>query len=236
LIRRRSVVTFFASAAVVPALVLSACGSDNSNNSSSSTTTPNSQNAQSGTVDVAKTGLGNVLVDSQGRTLYRFLADQGTTSECSGACATNWPPLEASGKPTAGKGADASMIGTTARSDGGTQVTYNGHPVYRFMGDKKAGDTNGEGLVAFGAGWFALSPAGAQISAPATTPPPPPTTTPPPPPPPTTRPAAPPPPPPTTAPPPPKKAAPADPGVPQNGGGDHDADNNGGPDDGDGGV
>jgi predicted lipoprotein with Yx(FWY)xxD motif len=221
LIRRRSVVTFFASAAVVPALVLSACGSDNSNNSSSTTTTPKNQNAQSGTVDVAQTGLGNVLVDSQGRTLYRFLADQGTTSECSGACATNWPPLEASGKPTAGKGADASMIGTTARSDGGTQVTYNGHPVYRFMGDKKAGDTNGEGLVAFGASWFALSPAGVQIS--------PATMTPPPPPPPTTAP----PPPPTTTPP---KAAPRDPGVPQNGGGDGDADNNGGPDDGDGGV
>jgi predicted lipoprotein with Yx(FWY)xxD motif len=208
---------------VVPALVLSACGSDNSNNSSSSTTTPNSQNAQSGTVDVAKTGLGNVLVDSQGRTLYRFLADQGTTSECSGACATNWPPLEASGKPTAGKGADASMIGTTARSDGGTQVTYNGHPVYTFMGDKKAGDTNGEGLVAFGAAWFALSPAGVQISsAAAATPPPPATTTPPPPP--------------TTTPPPPPTTTPADPGVQQHGGGDGDADNNGGPDDGDGGV
>ena len=164
MIRRRSVVTFFASAAVVPALVLSACGSDNSNNSSSSTTTPNSQNAQSGTVDVAKTGLGNVLVDSQGRTLYLFKADQGTTSECSGACATNWPPLKASGKLTAGKGADASMIGTTARSDGETQVTYNGHPVYTFMGDKKAGDTNGEGLVAFGAAWYTLSPAGDQIT------------------------------------------------------------------------
>jgi predicted lipoprotein with Yx(FWY)xxD motif len=237
LIRRRSVVTFVASAAVVPALILSACGSDNSNNSSSTTTTPNSQDAPPSTVDVAETGLGNVLVDSQGRTLYRFLADQGTTSECSGACATNWPPLEASGKPTAGKGADPSMIGTTARSDGGTQVTYNGHPVYTFMGDKKPGDTNGEGLVAFGAGWFALSPAGVQISSPATTmpPPPPPTTTPPPPP--------------TTpdddaAPAPDNDAAPAPaqgcgpggPRVPQNGGGDGDADNNGGPDDGDGGV
>ncbi|MGH2476587.1 MAG: hypothetical protein ACRDIL_15115, partial [Candidatus Limnocylindrales bacterium] len=73
MIRRRSVVTFLAGAAVVPALVLSACGSDKSNNSSSTTTTPNSQDAQSGTVDVGETGLGNVLVDSQGRTLYLFL-------------------------------------------------------------------------------------------------------------------------------------------------------------------
>ena len=204
MIRRRSVVTLAASAAVVPALVLGACGGDDSDNSSSTTTTPNSQNAQSGTVDVAKTGLGDVLVDSQGRTLYLFLADQGTTSECSDQCAVNWPPLEVSGSPTAGKGADASMIATTARSDGKTQVTYNGHPVYSFQGDKKAGDTNGEGLVAFGAGWFALSPAGNQVSGSASTPPPPsPTTTPPPPP--TTPPA------PTTTAPPPKAAVMATP-------------------------
>ncbi len=56
------------------------------------------------------------------------------------------------------------MVGTTERSDGTTQVTYNGHPVYRFQGDKKAGDTNGEGLVAFGAAWYTLSPAGDQIT------------------------------------------------------------------------
>ncbi len=163
MIRKRSVVTLVASAAVVPALVLSGCG-DDSNNSASKTTSTESQGGQSATVDVASTDLGDVLVDSQGRTLYLFLADQGTTSECSGECATNWPPVEVSSAPTAGKGADASMVGTTKRSDGKTQVTYNGHPVYRFQGDKKAGDTNGEGLVAFGAGWFALSPAGDQVS------------------------------------------------------------------------
>jgi predicted lipoprotein with Yx(FWY)xxD motif len=164
MIRRRSVVTLVATAAVVPALVLSACGGDDSNNSSSTTTKSKGQTGQSATVDVANTDLGNILVDSQGRTLYLFRADQGTTSECSGECATDWPPIEVSSAPTAGKGADASMLGTTARSDGKTQVTYNGHPVYRFQGDKKAGDTNGEGLVAFGAGWFALSPAGDQVS------------------------------------------------------------------------
>jgi predicted lipoprotein with Yx(FWY)xxD motif len=161
--RRRSVVTFLASTAVIPALVLSACGDDDSNNSASSTSTE-TPSSTSATVDVAKTDLGNVLVDSQGRTLYMFLADKGTTSECSGACATNWPPVEVSGSPSAGNGAESSMLGTTARSDGKTQVTYNGHPVYTFQGDKKAGDTNGEGVVAFGAGWFALSPAGNEVS------------------------------------------------------------------------
>jgi predicted lipoprotein with Yx(FWY)xxD motif len=162
--RKRSVVTFLASTAVIPALVLSACGDDDSDNSASSTTSTETQSSSSATVDVAKTDLGNVLVDSQGRTLYLFLADTGTTSECNGECANEWPPAEVSGSPTAGNGADASMLGTTTRSDGKTQVTYNGHPVYRFEGDKKAGDTNGEGLVAFGAGWFAMSPAGNQVS------------------------------------------------------------------------
>ena len=164
MIRRRSVVTLAASAAVLPALLLSACGDDDSDNSASTSTTAKSQSGASATVDTANTGLGDVLVDSQGRTLYLFLKDTGTTSECSGECATDWPPATTKGTPTAGTGADESMVGTTTRSDGTTQVTYNGHPVYRFEGDKKAGDTNGEGLVAFGAAWYALSPAGQEVT------------------------------------------------------------------------
>ena len=166
--RRRSAVTLLASTAVISALVLSACGDDSNNNdSASSTTRQDANNGPSTTVDVANTDLGNILVDSQGRTLYLFLADHGTTSECSGECANDWPPVEVSGSPTAGNGADASMLGTTMRSDGKTQVTYNGHPVYRFEGDKQAGDTNGEGLTAFGGSWYALSSAGDQVSPPA---------------------------------------------------------------------
>jgi predicted lipoprotein with Yx(FWY)xxD motif len=164
MIRSRSIVTVLASAAVVPALILSACGDDDSNSSSSTTTKSNSQSGQSDTVDVASSDLGNILVDSQGRTLYLFLKDSGTTSECSGECATDWPPVTTKGTPTTGSGAEASMVGTTQRSDGTTQVTYNGHPVYRFEGDKKSGDTNGEGLVAFGAAWYAMSPAGDQVT------------------------------------------------------------------------
>jgi predicted lipoprotein with Yx(FWY)xxD motif len=68
------------------------------------------------------------------------------------------------GKPSAGSGATASMLGTTKRSDGQPQVTYNGHPLYRFAADNAAGDTNGEGITAFGAAWFAVSPAGSQVS------------------------------------------------------------------------
>jgi predicted lipoprotein with Yx(FWY)xxD motif len=115
-------------------------------------------------VDVANTGLGQVLVDAQGRTLYLFKKDSGTTSACTGACAVAWPPLRATASPTAGTGANASKLGTTTRTDGPSQVTYNGHPLYTYAGDSKAGDTNGEGINAFGGAWFVLSPAGTQIT------------------------------------------------------------------------
>jgi predicted lipoprotein with Yx(FWY)xxD motif len=116
------------------------------------------------TLKVRNSRLGKILVDSRGRTLYLFKRDRGTRSACFGACATFWPPLRVSGKPTVGRGAKASKVGTTRRSDGRRQVTYNRHPVYRFAQDKKPGDTNGEGLTAFGGRWFAVSPAGTQVS------------------------------------------------------------------------
>jgi len=109
-----------------------------------------------GTVGTAVAGgLGTILVDAQGRTLYLFEKDTGTKSACFGACfgacASAWPPLRASGKPTAGSGANASMmLGTTPRSDGKPQVTYNGHPLYTYTADQNPGDTSGEGLTGFG--------------------------------------------------------------------------------------
>jgi hypothetical protein len=87
-------------------------------------------------------------------------SDVGTKS----ACATAWPPLLASGKPTAGMGLTASQLATVARS-GGRQVIYNGHPLYLYVGDKKPGDVTGQAVTAFGAAWFVLSPAGNQIAA-----------------------------------------------------------------------
>jgi predicted lipoprotein with Yx(FWY)xxD motif len=108
--------------------------------------------------------LGKILVDSRGRTLYLFKRDSGNKSACSGACVTAWPPLRVHGKPTAGSGVKASKLGTTRRSDGKPQVTYNGHPLYSFVMDAKPGEANGEGLSAFGALWFAVSPAGKQVS------------------------------------------------------------------------
>jgi predicted lipoprotein with Yx(FWY)xxD motif len=114
------------------------------------------------TVTVRKTKLGTILVDAHGRTLYLFMKDKKGKSECTGACAAGWPPLMTHGKPKAGKGAEAKLLGTTARKNG-TQVTYNGHPLYRFVGDSKAGETNGEGSKAFGAEWYVLAPSGNKI-------------------------------------------------------------------------
>jgi predicted lipoprotein with Yx(FWY)xxD motif len=114
-------------------------------------------------VSTAKTSLGRILVTSNGRTLYLFEKDRNGKSACSGQCAVFWPPLITSGKPIVTGGARASLIGTTRRADGRLQVTYNHHPLYTFVKDTKAGQTNGEGVNAFGAGWDAMTPAGAKI-------------------------------------------------------------------------
>jgi predicted lipoprotein with Yx(FWY)xxD motif len=115
------------------------------------------------TISVGSSSLGQILVDANGKTLYLFEADSGTQSTCSGACAQAWPPLTTSGAPKAAASASSSLLGTTTRSDGTTQVTYSGHPLYTFVSDTKPGDTNGEGSTAFGAGWDVLAPSGAKI-------------------------------------------------------------------------
>jgi predicted lipoprotein with Yx(FWY)xxD motif len=107
--------------------------------------------------------LGTYLVDAKGNTLYLFEKDKTKKSTCSGACAKGWPALTTTGKPKAGGSAKASLLGTSKRSDGKTQVTYKGHPLYYFVQDKKAGDTKGEGLDAFGAEWYVLSASGKKI-------------------------------------------------------------------------
>ncbi|SRR6266581_6342364 len=114
-------------------------------------------------VAVAKSPLGRILVDSKGITLYDFPKDRGTTSSCYGACAALWPPLTTTGKPVAGHGVRALLLGTTKRKDGKLEVTYNGHPLYYFVSDRKPGQTTGQGLNQFGAPWWVLSPAGKEI-------------------------------------------------------------------------
>jgi predicted lipoprotein with Yx(FWY)xxD motif len=124
---------------------------------------PDATSARSATVKIAHSDLGKILVDSRGRTLYVLSADSARKSTCFGACAENWPPLRASRKPTVGKGLKASKVGTIRRRDGKPQVIYRRHPLYRFVGDTKPGETNGQGIVAFGGRWTVVSPAGRPV-------------------------------------------------------------------------
>ena len=114
-------------------------------------------------VGVASSRLGRIIVDGRGRTLYLFVKDKRGKSACAGQCADFWPPLIASGRPVATGGAKASLLGTTKRADGRLQVTYNHHPLYTFVKDTRKGQTNGEEIDAFGAEWYALSPAGTKV-------------------------------------------------------------------------
>jgi predicted lipoprotein with Yx(FWY)xxD motif len=107
--------------------------------------------------------LGKYIVDGKGRTLYLFMNDKTRRSTCYHACAHNWPPYRTSGKPKLGAGLSAAKAGTVRRSDGTVQVTYGGHPLYRFIHDTRAGQTNGQGLNAFGANWYVVQASGKKI-------------------------------------------------------------------------
>lgn len=117
----------------------------------------------SATVTTARTGLGRVVANGGGRTLYLFEKDTAKRSACSGTCAVYWPPLLTKGGALSIKGVKQSLLGTIKRPDGTRQVTYAGHPLYLFSGDTARGQTNGEGLQDFGAGWYALTPSGKEI-------------------------------------------------------------------------
>jgi predicted lipoprotein with Yx(FWY)xxD motif len=156
-----------ATAVALSAITIVACGSGSSTkhtttgaSAPAASLTPSLTSAPSGTVDLAKSSLGPILIDSQGRTLYLWQADTGAKSTCVGACAAAWPPLVTSGKPTAGNGVTTSLLGTTKRANGTEQVTYNGHPLYLFAGDTASRQTNGQGSNGFGAPWYVLSPQG----------------------------------------------------------------------------
>jgi predicted lipoprotein with Yx(FWY)xxD motif len=114
-------------------------------------------------VGIRPTPLGRILVDGNGRSLYLFEADKPNQSNCSGACLSAWPPLTAAKAPAGAAGVQAAKLGTIAAAGGKRQVTYNGHPLYLYAGDQKAGDTTGQGLDQFGAEWYVLSPSGSKI-------------------------------------------------------------------------
>ena len=213
-------------AVAAAAAVLAACGSSGSSSAggsgSTSTSSPVATTAGS-SLKTATIGGAAVLTNAQGFAVYSFAPDTMTKSDCNGACAAAWPPVK--GPATAEVGLTG-KLGTIKRPDGSTQATYNGHPLYTFIKDTGPGTDKGNGVNAFGGLWHALTASGsaapASISsgssshhhhspathAAVTTPPAPPATAP---------------------------AQPANP-IPQGNGGDHDADNTGGPSDGDGNI
>ncbi len=117
-------------------------------------------------LDVQNSRFGQILVDGQGRALYLFAADKTTDSTCYGACATAWPPMLADkgAKIDAMHDATASLTGTTTRKDGTVQVTYNGHPLYYFEGDKNPGQIECQAIVNFGGAWYVVDPKGNAIT------------------------------------------------------------------------
>jgi predicted lipoprotein with Yx(FWY)xxD motif len=123
-------VRIIAGAALVAALS-AGCGAE-----AAARPAPATPAAATGTVvKVVRSQFGRILADGRGQALYFFSREHGRASRCYGACARAWPPVPARGRPAAGRGARAGLIGTTLRRDGTRQLTYAGHPVYLYIGD-----------------------------------------------------------------------------------------------------
>ncbi|MEP6751669.1 MAG: hypothetical protein ABI959_02865 [Candidatus Dormiibacterota bacterium] len=155
---------------VAAALLGSACGGPTPTTATASPTpSPEASPSPSPvttTVTIAvgtHAGLGKIMVDGTGKTVYLFAEDTGQDSTCYTYCARFWPPVLTAGAPRAGAGARAALLGTTTRTDGMTQVTYSGHPLYYFYVDSP-GDANGQGINGFGALWWVVSPSGAAVT------------------------------------------------------------------------
>ncbi len=119
--------------------------------------------AKGAVVALKKTTLGTILVDARARTLYLFEKDRSGMSACDSVCAQYWPALTSRVTPRAGNGVHQSMLRVIRQHNGLRQVTYAGHPLYTFVGDKSAGQTSGEGLTNFGAGWYAVAASGRKV-------------------------------------------------------------------------
>ena len=105
---------------------------------------------------IVSSDYGQILASGRGRALYLFTADAGRASNCSGDCATAWPPYIVKSKPVAGSGAKSGLTGTTRRSDGRLQATYAGHPVYFYEGDNEPGEVLCQAVNEFGGYWYVL--------------------------------------------------------------------------------
>jgi len=164
--RRRLELGAVVAALTTVGLLAAAC----SGGSSATTTTAGSRTTGSGPASIATvrtaamTGVGTVLVDGSGRTLYLFEPDNRAAPTCSGSCSSAWPPLKATGTPTAGGGARSSLLGTVRNPDGQLQVTYDHWPLYTFAGDAGAGQVHGQGVNSFGGPWWVVDASGSAVT------------------------------------------------------------------------
>jgi predicted lipoprotein with Yx(FWY)xxD motif len=131
--------------------------------SASTTMTTTAAKAKAPALKLAKTGLGTIIVDKKGVTVYAFGHDLKNKSRCSGQCAQNWPPATAPAKPAVAKGLEKSKLKVIKRGDGSRQLSYKGHPLYRFIGDSGPGTTSGQNITAFGGTWHVLSKSGTVV-------------------------------------------------------------------------
>lgn len=153
---------------------VAACGdNESSQDSASAATTPTTdQGSLTATaarkrrgkeIEVMNSRYGRMLFDGRGRAIYLFTREGGTKSRCYGDCAAAWPPVYTSGRPRAGKGVRAGLLGTTTRRGGRRQVTYNGHPLYYYVSDVRSGQVTCQDVVEFGGTWLVVDPAGNAI-------------------------------------------------------------------------
>jgi predicted lipoprotein with Yx(FWY)xxD motif len=145
-------------------MLLAACGGGSSTTTSGSSGNSSKQTpaASTQTVATGTTPVGTVLVDSKGMTLYAFAADSPGKSNCTGSCLSYWPPVHVSGSLSHSSDVTG-KLGTIKRSDGTTQLTVNGWPMYNYVSDSSPGQASGQGLNLSGGNWWVVSPSGAQI-------------------------------------------------------------------------
>ena len=147
---------------VALALLAAACGGSGSSSTGSGSHTSSGMSTISA---ASATGVGTVLVDGSGRTLYMLTADMGGRVTCTSTpCTTLWPPLLVSSAPSAGTGASASLLGTASTANGKLQATYNNWPLYLYAGDSAAGQANGQDIQSFGGVWHPLAKSGQPVS------------------------------------------------------------------------
>jgi len=153
------------------AALMAACGTSTpsasqTNAPAAHTTLPPQGGGSTVTIMTQSTSRGTVLTNAQGRTIYWFAIDTPTASKCTGTCLQYWPPVI--GTPTAASGTSLPKgFGTIKTADGQVQATYDGHPLYTYMGDTTAGQISGNGLNLSGGLWWAMTPTGAKLGAPA---------------------------------------------------------------------